>query len=81
MRSMPRPHALRVTCNQEPIQIYTGPKKTGTSISSLFLLELASDFCINKELSFDFVWASFFIIGTFLYAITRFLVKKTSFLK
>ncbi|MDR1242503.1 MAG: isoprenylcysteine carboxylmethyltransferase family protein [Deltaproteobacteria bacterium] len=50
-------------------------------ISSLFLMELASDFCVNKELKFDLVWTSFFISGTFFYMIIRFLVKKTSFLK
>jgi protein-S-isoprenylcysteine O-methyltransferase Ste14 len=50
-------------------------------ISSLFLMELASDFYIAGELRFDPVWAVLFIGGTFFYATTRFLVKKTSFLK
>jgi hypothetical protein len=48
-------------------------------ISSLFLMELASDFRVNKELSLDLVWAIFFISGTVFYMITRFLVKKRLF--
>jgi protein-S-isoprenylcysteine O-methyltransferase Ste14 len=50
-------------------------------IASLFLMELASDFYINKELSFDLVWAILFIGGTFFYTTVRFLVRTTSFLK
>lgn len=50
-------------------------------VSTLFLMELLSDYYIHGKLLFDSFWVVIFFTGTLFYVTIRFLDKKTYFLK